>query len=123
MRAILVFTCFVALACAGCGDDETESNGGNGGTGASMGTGGTGNTSSGGECQRICESPCIDDVGLEESEVAECVQACEMDGFPLGDCLAETVALLECLEPLDCQPQGLNCLDQTLDFSNCFGVF
>jgi hypothetical protein len=120
MRSILVFTCFLALACAGCGSDSSDSDGGTGGSGAAPG-GGSGNGSGSGDCQRICESPCIGDV-LNPDEVADCVQACEMDGNPLSDCASETVAVLDCIEDFNCEGDS-QCLSQFTAFAQCFSGF
>lgn len=118
MKAILVFTCFLALACAGCGSDDSSSTG----TGAAPGTGGSGNAPGGSaDCQRICESPCISDV-IDPGEVSECVTACEMDGNPLADCAAETVAVLDCIEDFNCA-ETADCLPQFTAFAQCFSGF
>ena len=127
MRAILVFVCFVSLALAGCGSDDNNPNGGTGntpgtgGTGNMSGsTGGTGNTSGGGDCQTICESPCVDEVGLDQMELEACIEACGMGAF--DPCLAEAAALIECVEQFEnCEPTGANCFSEASDFATCFG--
>ena len=117
MRAILVFVCFVSLALAGCGSSDDGSSG-SGGDSGSGGTGGAGNMSGSGDCQRLCESPCVDDV-LDPGELAECVETCEMGlGSTFDQCLDETIAVLECIEDFDCEGDR-ECLNEFAAFATC----
>ena len=122
MRAILMCVCVVTLAFAGCGDSDSGGSaggGGSAGSGGTPGSGGTGNTSGDAACQAISESPCADEI-LDPGDLAECVEACEMNvGAIFGDCLDETAALLECLEQSDCQDVS-GCNAEGLAFAMCF---
>ncbi|MGB5810172.1 MAG: hypothetical protein WBG86_06555, partial [Polyangiales bacterium] len=71
------------------------------------------------ECNAICSSPCIEDF-LPANSLDDCVRACEMDAGILQDCLSETVAVLNCLETIDCGDSGsTECLDEVQTFSDC----
>ena len=72
-----------------------------------------------GDCDRICSNPCMEEV-LPAQSGDDCVAACE-DGLGiLEDCKPETVAVLECLETIDCGFAGsIECLDESLGFSEC----
>ncbi len=94
----------VALGAVGCGDEGGSGIGDNGG---------------GGDCARICGSPCVAEF-LPAQSGDDCVRACEMDAGILSGCLSETVTVLECLETIDCGRSGsTGCLDQSLAFSDC----
>lgn len=115
MRAVLVFVCFVSLAFAGCGGDGGGDDGINNDPGPDDIRGGD-------ACESICSSPCVDEVGLDGMELAECVDACQMSGLGFDQCLPEASALLQCAEQFpNCEPTGLNCSGEAIAFGTCFG--
>ena len=130
----------MVLALAACGDSNSNSEGtggsGTGGTGGSdtggtggSGTGGTGGSDTGGtggsagddDCTRVCMSPCIERV-LPVGSVDDCIRACRMGGVVFGTCMPQTIAVIECLETIECGTTGSPaCLSQSQAFTACIG--
>jgi len=121
----------ISFGLAGCGgDDETgtrdvDGSGGvmaSGGTGGAGGTGGTGGDPGSGDddCNRVCESPCVEDV-LPTDTVDDCIRACRMDS-EFQRCLTELVAIIACLETIGCGSiASPACLPQSGAFTSCLG--
>ncbi len=104
----------MVLGVTGCGDDGEA--GGTGATGG--GPDGTGATGGGGDCARICESPCVGEF-LPAGALDDCIRTCEMGGFP---CTPETIAVLSCLETIDCGRGGSTaCSAESEAFTSCVG--
>jgi hypothetical protein len=113
----------LVLALAACGDDGspggsggTAGHGGTAGSGASGGSGGVGGAA-GGDCARICESPCVTEY-LPAGALDDCERSCAMGFFT---CVPELVAALDCIEALGCDSGGGSsaCVDESEAFTNC----
>ena len=92
----------IALTVTGCGDDGEA--------------GGSGATGGGGDCALICGSPCVAEF-LPAGALDDCERACAMGVFP---CIPETIAVLACLEAIDCGRTGSTaCLPQSEAFTTC----
>jgi hypothetical protein len=120
------FVFAMVLGVTGCGDEGDPGGGGAGGSGATGGsgaggsgatggdgTGGSGATS-GGDCARICRSPCLEDFP-PPGTVDDCERSCATGFFT---CIPELVAVYDCFEAYSCDP-GVSCLDETRDFTSC----
>lgn len=101
----------MALGVTGCGDEGDPS--GSGGTGGSGGAGG----SIGGDCARICESPCVGEY-LPAGALDDCERSCAMGFFT---CVPELVAALDCVETLGCDSGGGSsaCADESQALTSC----
>ena len=125
MKTALVVAFCVVLSVMGCGSDGSGSTGGTPGTGGTAGSGASGgsagvgasNGSNDPDCVRICESPCVGEV-LPIEGVDDCIRACEMGGVVFDDCREETIAVLTCIEGLDCGG-GVACLEESAAFTAC----
>jgi len=89
--------------------------GGSGGSSATGGSGATGGTGVGGDCARICESPCVSEY-LPPEAVDDCQRSCDM-GFFI--CIPELIAVLECIEALGCDGSSPACIDESSALTSC----